>query len=291
MIAFNRNFVFLDEPALSCCVDETVESISVYEYKGKKLSSLFILQSTWVSMTERKVCYYANKAFEQNEKIDFWALEIENILTLIWNKDTQTIHYIKYINYSPKLLQFWILHTFFPLVLELEKNAHILHVSAVEINHKIILFSAFSGGGKSTLLNYFINQGHTIYGDDTIALKKDGSKYNVISSYPFHRPYRKAEDLGYKLENFGTKIKKLSKVYSLHKVDREEDVSIRTLCGIEKFKALYQSDFVMFETMQKERYLFATEIAKHVEVYQISVPWALERLDEVYQAIVTHNNV
>jgi len=291
MQAFNYHFVFIDEPELSTACINNLLPIRVLENKNISLSKLFTLQSPWVTMTQRQVRYYTNIPFENISTPMTWALQIEDVLTLIWYADMQEIEYIKGKYYTAKLLQFWVLHTFFPLVLELDKRYHVLHVSGVQIEHKAVLFSAYSGGGKSTLTDYFIQQGHAVYGDDTVAVKEDDHSYKVISSYPFHRPFRQPEVLGYTIPNFVQTVDRLSTIYLLEKVERDAEVDIVPLSGIEKFEVLYQSKFVTFESMKKERYLFAVEMAKYVDVFKVTVPWDLERLDDVYQAVVTHNHV
>ncbi len=291
MLAFNKNFIFVDEPILTTFIDKRLENIRVVKNNSVLLSHVFRLQSPWVTMTGRKVRYYTNIPFEEQINIDFWALEIEDVLTLIWDENTHTITYIEGRLHTAKLLQFWVLHTFFPLVLELSNIYHVLHVSAVQIKEKTILFSAFSGGGKSTLTDFFIQKGHVVYGDDTIAINDANNQYEVIASYPFHRPYREPEVLGYPIENFGTKIQPLSHIYRLERSDKKAKVNIVELHGIEKFEVIYQSMFVTFESMKKERYLFATKMAKQAKVFVLSVPWDRERLEEVYQAILIHNTV
>ena len=291
MIAFNRNFLFLDEPSLTDMQCDVLDNITICLGNTSTLCELFTLQSPWVEMTERKVRYYANVAFEDTSIVDEWALEVEDVVTLIWQRKTNTIRYIEGKKYTAELLQFWVLHTFFPLVLELSKLSHILHVSTVEINEKPILFSAFSGGGKSTLLNYFLKQGHRIYGDDTVAIEEIDGNYNVVSSYPFHRPYRKTEVLGYPIDNFSREVKPLYRVYRLDKSSETSKIKIEELHGVEKFETLYQSQFVTFDSMRKSRYLFAIKMAKQVQVFKISVPWDMERLDEVYQALLIHNEI
>lgn len=291
MFAFNRNFIFKDEPTLTIHIDEKRSSITVTKDNDILLSDIFCLQSPWVVMTGRKVRYYTNTPFEENIKVNRWALEVEDVVTLVWNKTLNMISYIEGEKYTPKLLRFWVLHTFFPLVLELGKIYHVLHVSAVEVKEKTILFSAFSGGGKSTLTDYFIQKNHVVYGDDTIAINKVNGHYEVIASYPFHRPFREPEVLGYPIVNFGSEVRTLSCIYRLKKSDTNTKVEITELYGIEKFEAIYQSMFVTFESMKKERYLFATHMADEVKVFDIIIPWEKERLEEVYQAILTHNGV
>ena len=110
--------------------------------------------------------------------------------------------------------------------------------------------------------------------------------YYAIASYPFHRPYRELETLGYPVENFATEPKPLHAVYLLEKSEADAAVEIEELKGIEKFKAFHYSSFIDFSFMKQERFAFFTEMAKHVPVYKVKVPWDLDRLDEVYKAIV-----
>jgi len=194
-------------------------------------------------------------------------------------------------HYTPERLQFWIFHTFFPIVLELEHTYRILHVGAVEVEGKPVLFSAFSFGGKSTLTDYFIKKGHTMLSDDSVAIDKQGDVYYVIASYPFHRPYREVETLGDPVTNFATERKPLHAVYLLEKGDADASVEISEVKGIEKFKAFHYSSFIDFSYMKQERFDFFTEMAKHIPVYKIIVPWDLKRLNEVYEKIVLHTHM
>jgi hypothetical protein len=219
-----------------------------------------------------------------------WALEIKDVVTLIWDAKSRNIFYIKGNNYTPKQLRYWIFHTFFPIVLELERTYRILHVGSVEIEGKPVLFSAFSFGGKSTLTDYFIKQGHPLLSDDSLGIDKRNDGYYAIPSYPFHRPYRKLETLGDPVENFATEPKPLHAVYLLEKSEPDAKVEIHELKGIEKFKAFHYSAFINFDFMKKERFEFFTEMAKHVPVYKITIPWDLQRLSEVYDAIVKHSS-
>ena len=97
-------------------------------------------------MSGQQMRYYSSISFEQADKSLSWALEIKDVLTLVWDAKDKKIIYIKGENYTPQRLRFWVYHTFFPLVLELQRIYRILHVGAVEINGKPVLFSAFSFG-------------------------------------------------------------------------------------------------------------------------------------------------
>jgi hypothetical protein len=242
-------------------------------------------------MTGRRVRYYSNTPFEKiNPLCHTWGMEIEDVVTLIWTSRSDRIEYVKGKYYSDTLLQFWIFHTFFPLVLTLQRKYTILHVGAVEFNQKSLLFSAFSYGGKSTLVEYFLKKGHAILCDDTVAINQKNSN-TAIASYPFYRPYREPETLGYPIENFVQRPLPLHAMYCLEKALNDADVTICELYGIEKFKALHQSSFVQFDFLKKENFVRIAEMAKVISVYKIQIPWDEKRLEEVYQAIVTHNTV
>lgn len=262
------------------------ETIQVIEVPAFSCADTFPLTRGFYPMSGQEVCYYSKVPFEEADKNFSWALEIKDVLTLVWDADTRKIIYTKGENYAPKRLRFWVYHTFFPLVLELQRMYRILHVGSVEIEGKPVLFSAFSFGGKSTLTDYFIQKGHTMLSDDSMAIDKFGETYYAIASYPFHRPYREVETLGYPVENFATEPKPLHAVYLLEKSEPDAAVEINELKGIEKFKAFHYSTFIDFDFMKKERFEFFTEMAKQVPVYKVKVPWDLQRLGEVYKAIV-----
>jgi hypothetical protein len=290
MFAFGREFL-LQEKVAQTTLQGDRRTIYLVESHNPHWAENFDTASRWGNLTQREVCYHSCGVLGWLAPTQSWALEIKGLMTLIWEGETQTISYVKGQDFSLELLWFWVLHTFFPLVLEWQKVAHILHVGGVEVAGKVLLFSAFSGGGKSTLTSYFLDKGHTIYGDDTVALRMLEGEVEVEGSYPFYRPFRVPEVLGNPIEHFAKKRRRLHAIYQLKPIEKENEVSIRILEGVEKFEALYQSKFITFPFMQKERFLFATALAKRVLVYQLSIPWEKKRLDEVYQAILTHNGV
>ena len=287
MIIFGYNFLFRNEPQFQDLIFENgLKTIQIVEHPNFSLEQIFKLKSGWLEITNRDVRYLSHKPFHQAGKTFSWALEIKDIVTLVWESEKKEILYKKGKYYTPVLLRFWVMHTFFPIVLELERIYRILHVGSVEIEDKPILFSAESFGGKSTLTDYFIQKGHTMLSDDSMAIDKRGDTYYAISSYPFHRPYRELETLGYPVENFATEPKPLHAVYLLEKREADAAVEIVELKGIEKFKAFHYSAFINFDFMKKERFEFFSEMSKHIPVYKVTVPWDLERLDEVYDAII-----
>lgn len=294
---FGHRFDFQSEPTLQKeystfpsppLNDPDNKTIQVIESSKSSWLTDFKLKTDWVEMSGQETRYHIILPFEESDGDFTWALEVKDVTTLIWDGVDKKIIYIKGKNYTPRRLQFWIFHTFFPIVLELEQIYRILHVGAVEIEGKPVLFSAFSFGGKSTLTDYFIKKGHIMLSDDSIAIDKQGDVYYAIASYPFHRPYREVETLGYMVKNFATERKPLHAVYVLEKGEPNASVEIYELKGIEKFKAFHYTPFIDFSSMKKERFDFFTEMAKHIPVYKIIIPWNLERLNEVYKKIVCH---
>jgi len=246
----------------------------------------FPLKTDWVELSGQLARYYSLTPYEKSNGCFPWALEIQCVLTLTWDAVGQKIIYKKGKNYTPERLRFWIYHTFFPIVLELERIYRILHVGAVEVEGKPILFSAPSFGGKSTLTDYFLQCGHRLLSDDSLGIDKRGDDYYAIPSYPFHRPYRELETLGCFTKNFFTEVKPLHAIFCLEKVDAGVAVEISEVKGIEKFKAFHYSSFIDFHFMKQDRFLFFTEMAKHISVYTVKVPQDIERLNEVYATIM-----
>jgi len=168
---FGHYFDFQDEPILEEEYSafpskpsnySEKKTIQVIESSNTLLLDEFPLTTKWVSMSGQEARYYSSIPFEKSDEDFTWALEIKDVVTLMWDASEKKIIYNKGENYSPKRLQFWIFHTFFPIVLELEHIYRILHVGSVEIEGKPVLFSAFSFGGKSTMTDYFIKKGHTM---------------------------------------------------------------------------------------------------------------------------------
>ncbi len=295
---FAHHFDFQNEPTLQqehslvpsgpCCQNN--EIIQVIESSEYAYMDVFLSKSDWFPISGQEGRYRGSSPFRETDEDLPWALEIKDVLTLIWDAADQKIIYIKSKNYTHERLRFWIYHTFFPLVLELKQKYSILHAGSVEIAGKPVLFSAFSFGGKSTLTDYFIRQGHTMLSDDTIAIDKHGDTYCAIASYPFHRPYREVETLGYPVVNFATEPKPLQAIYLLEKSEPGALVEIAEIKGIEKFKAFYYSSFIDFDFMKQRRFVFFSEMAKHIPAYKVKVPWNIQRLGEVYHAICSNES-
>ncbi len=64
------------------------------------------------------------------------------------------------------------------------------------------MFIAPSMGGKSTLTDFFIQQGHGLISDDKVPTVIENGQFLAGGSHPYHRPHRRFEELGYHVDNF-----------------------------------------------------------------------------------------
>ena len=120
----------------------------------------------------RKVYLYSDRALDGGETGQPWCYEVKDIVRFYWNGDERTIYYELDNKGEINLLGFWFIHLFFPLYLTLENMYDFLHAGAVEVAGKPILFIEPSMGGKSTMTDYFIKQGHLLISDHYCPVKK-----------------------------------------------------------------------------------------------------------------------
>ncbi len=237
----------------------------------------------------REVSLSTDHTFESNVDGQQWCFSVKDVIDFFWSKGSFVVSYQLHTEGTPELLRYWFLHTLCPVFLTIEGIFEFIHAGGVEINDHRVLFIAPSHGGKSTLTDYFIRQNHTMISDDRVALLAQDDKIVSVPSYPYHRPYRKMEDLGVSVDNFAAGIQALDAIYVLRKAPKEDPVHFNILRGLEKYKALqYNFDFNLPLNKARSFELIA-KIAKVIDVYSIDIPWDLTRLHEVYEAICQHH--
>jgi len=219
-----------------------------------------------------------------------WCYEVENIVKFYWVGGESIIYYELDEKADTYLLGFWFMHLLLPLYMTFEKMYDFLHAGAVEVEEKPILFIAPSMGGKSTLTDYFLQQGHSLVSDDKVATYIDDGNFMAMGSFPYHRPYRRFEDLGYYAQNFMQESKPIYAMYELCRSTSDALVSIEEIYGYEKFDTLLPNYLYIFPWLKKERFTYLSKMLNSVKVFRVTVPWNMERLDEVYEAICTHTN-
>jgi len=237
----------------------------------------------------RDILLYSDRTFAPTQKGQLWAFEVKDIVTLFWRSGTLELEYQKQDNFTDELLEYWTLHIALPFFFTIEETYDFLHAGAVEIEGKPILFVAESFGGKSTMTDFFIKQGHVMISDDKVACYENDEIFFSVPSIPYHRPYRKMEDLGYFIENVAQKPKPIHAIYELDKVEADAQITISKLQGIEKFKSLRYSSEINLSFLKNKRFTFLSRLAQVVPVYRVTVPWDMDRLTEVHKAILEHN--
>ena len=287
MIAFNFNIYFRDEPSLDDGVyDPSKKNIIIAQSSDVNMFEKLAYKSEYLPLSGRVASYGAATEFSKCRKGCLWGVDVKGFVSFVWSCGDRTLYYLPQSSLTPELLQFWTLHTMLPMMLALDETYNILHVGAVEVGGEAIIFSAESFGGKSTLTDYFIKQGHPLLSDDTLGVYKEDEVFKAVSSYPFHRPFREPESLGYNVSNVILEPKAIKAVFLLEKSNADADVAITEVIGIEKYRAFHFSTFINFDFMKEKRFKALSEMANAITVYKVRVPWDLEQLPEVYIAIV-----
>jgi hypothetical protein len=238
----------------------------------------------------RRVYLYSNQAIDSSKPSQPWCYEIKDALRFYWWGGEKTIYYVLDKNGNSKLLSFWFIHLLLPLFFTLEHMYDFLHGGAVEVNSKPIMFIAPSMGGKSTLTDFFLKQGHTLISDDKIPtfIKNDG--FFITGSHPYHRPYRKDEELGFHADNFMTASKHINTLYFLKKAEQNATINIHEITGYKKFDILFPNYLYMFNFLRTHRLHYLSKILNILRVFQISIPWDLHRLPDIHYKICNHLN-
>jgi len=148
-----------------------------------------------------------------------------------------------------------------------------------------------SYAGKSTLTDYFLQKNHTLLSDDKLATYEQNAAFYAYPSHPFHRPYRELETLGIEAVNFSKEALAIGNIYWITPVEAEEKILIQELKGLKKFEVLRYSTEMDIYVNKAQRFEYITKLANRLKVFEIQIPRNLERLQEVYEAILKHNNI
>lgn len=237
----------------------------------------------------RHVYFYSDRVFEGSENDQPWCYEVKDVVTFYWRGGKRDIFYEFGEKGSSELLAFWCIHLFLPLYLTLEGIYEFLHAGAVEVDGKPILFIAPSMGGKSTMTDYFIRQGHVLVSDDKVPTYVSENRFIAYGSHPYHRPYRKFEELGYRVRDFAEKAKPIHAFYLLEKTGTDDRVDITEVRGFAKFESLLPNYLYMFSWLKPKRFKYLSQMLDDVRVFHVKVPWDLDRLGDVYDAICKHS--
>ncbi len=290
MIAYNHYIKFIPELENNKIVEGVYsQMLTVQESFCTDLDEKLHYDVTFFNNQGRDLTLSTDREFACTQKGQLWAFEVKGVVTFFWHSGTMILEYIKHDNYTVELLEYWCLHIVLPVFFTIEETFDFLHAGAVEVDGNPILFVAESFGGKSTMTDFFMKQGHTMISDDKVATYKEDDQFFAVSSHPHHRPFRKMEDLGFFVKNFFTEPKPIHAVYELEKGEFDDKITITELKGMEKFVSLrYASEINMF--FQKQQcFEYLMEMAKKVPIFKVKVPWNLERLGDVHDMICKHS--
>ncbi|MCO4846163.1 MAG: hypothetical protein KC427_09110 [Sulfurovum sp.] len=238
---------------------------------------------------DRKVYLYSDREFDGSEEGQPWCYEVKDVVHFYWVGGERTIYYELDEKGDANLLSFWFIHLLLPLYMTLENMYDFLHAGAVEVEGKPIFFIAPSMGGKSTMTDYFIKQGHILISDDKVPTFIADGKFMAVGSHPYHRPYRKFEELGYHVENFTTDFKPIHAFYELEGVEGDAEITIEEIKGFAKFDALLPNYLYMFSHLKPKRLKYLSSMLNGIKVFRVQVPWDMRRLGEVHDMICEHS--
>lgn len=236
----------------------------------------------------RDVILCSDREFNGSEPGEPWCYEVQDVVTFYWVGGERTIYYEINEQGDERLLGFWFIHLLLPLYMTLENMYDFLHAGAVEVEGKPILFIAPSMGGKSTMTDYFIKQGHPLISDDKVPTFIENGNFMAAGSHPYHRPYRKFEELGYRVKSFITGFKPIHAFYALEGTEGDAEITISEIKGVEKFDILLPNYLYMFSYLKPKRLIYLSQMLNAIKVFRVSVPWDISRLGEVHDAIVEH---
>lgn len=239
----------------------------------------------------RTLSIFTDRKFDKSSAGQPWCFEVEGVAKFYWIGGDTSIQYDVMADEEDKLLAFWLIHIFLPLWFTLEGHYEFIHAGAVEIDGEPVLFMAPSMGGKSTLTDYFLQQGHGLISDDKVAIVKEQERFLALPSHPNHRPYRQFEDLGKPVDNFLQKTLPISAIYYLRSAEPEASICINEIVGHRKFAGMRPSYLFDFDFLKVERLEFLAELAGAVPFFELSVPWDRGRLGEVHDALCSHHAV
>ncbi len=290
MIAYNHIIQFAPVLKNSKKVaDSSMHTVTIKENNSTDFHKDLYACLKFFNNQGRDVLLYSDRTFAPTQKDQLWSFEVKDVVTFFWYSGTLNLEYKKQDNFTEELLEYWALHIALPIFFTIEEKYDFLHAGAVEVEGKPILFVAESFGGKSTMTDFFLKQGHTMVSDDKVATYEEDSIFYAVPSHPHHRPHRKMEDLGFFVENVAKKPKSIHAIYELERSDSKAEIAIEEMHGIEKFKSLRYSSEINLSFLKAKRFKYISRLAKTVPVYKVTVPWDMNRLHEVYDMIVKHS--
>jgi hypothetical protein len=232
---------------------------------------------------------YSDREIETPQKGQPFCYEVYETLRFYWRHGEREIFVEHCEKGDERLEAFWFVHQFLPLYLAWREDFVFFHAAGIQAEDRAIFFLAPSNGGKSTMTGVFLRHGHRLITDDTLPtyMYEDAPMY--CPAVPYFRPYRAYETLGEHTEAFDARCGRVDTFYLLRKAPSDAPVRIKEIKGMRKFAELRRNGLIYsanFMHLEHTAYLF--DFLRRVKVFAVERPWNIQRLDEVYEAIVEH---
>jgi hypothetical protein len=192
-------------------------------------------------------------------------------------------------------VQEWLLHYALPLLLVSEGHLQLLHGSAVQIGRQAVGFLAPSGGGKTTLAEYFLQRGHGFFTDEKLGVVARRQRVLAVPSTPFYRR-GEANARWRAVTNFATSPAPLTALYVLVPADATATPAVTPVsAGEAAFVLTQRCEFQLPRSVRARLRLpsfpltcfqACTALAAAVRVCRLVVPRDRMRLSDVYDAVV-----
>ena len=138
------------------------------------------------------------------------------------------------------------------------------------------------------MTSYVLIKGHQLLSDDKLGFFKRDHEYYAAPSYPYVRDYRNLEDLGKYTKHFSKRALRVGCIYNLLKVGSEEQIKITRVQGTDKFSIIEMSSDIKLSMLKQKNFSTLNDLAKQLSIYEVTVPQAKGRLEEVYREIIKH---
>lgn len=275
----------LDLDAYLCRVGDGHDALGCFEFSGIGEGMMPGNPTPLGSSHGRKLQLYTDLDMGLSVPHQHWCFEVSDVVRFHWIGGAGRISYERLSQGASKLVAFWLIHIFLPLYLTLEAVYDFIHACAVEVGGHTILLTGPSHGGKSTLTDFFLRNGHALVSDDKVATYVERGRYFAVPSHPSARPYRQLEDLGRRVENFVSEARPIDALYALWAVESGDPVDIEEVSGHRKVARLLPSYLFSFPFLKARRLSYLAQMVSAVPVFRVAIPWDLARLSEVYDAI------
>jgi hypothetical protein len=189
----------------------------------------------------------------------------------------------------------WLVHFILPHHLQMEHRLFFLHGGAVSLDGAAVGFLAPSGGGKSTLVEHFMQQGDRVLSDDKLAIVHRDGRILAVPATPFYRGAEQKTEWK-RLTDFSPLPLPLRALYVLTPAPAMAVPAITPLQAAEATFALVRRCELRLPAAVRQRLglpRFAIECLDHctalaaaVPVRRLVVPRELVRLPEVRDAVL-----